>query len=61
MAKSFRDELKKQAQKKKQKKMIAVRLPVDLFDELESLAKDTEQSVSTVIILALRRALNLPE
>lgn len=57
MAKSFKNELLAHSKSKRAKKLIAVRLPEDLFKEIEKLAKESDQSVSAVIIHALRYTL----
>lgn len=44
---------------KKEKKIVAVRMPEDLDQELNRLAKQSKKSVSQVIIEALRYALKV--
>ncbi len=57
MSKSFKETLKKPS--KNEKKIVAVRMPDDLDQELNKIAKQKKMSVSKVIIEALRYALDL--
>lgn len=56
MEKDFKKRLKEQAEKKKAKKseLIAVRLPMDVYDSVKGLCDETGGKQSQVIIMALR-------
>lgn len=49
----------KKASKKEKKKTVAVRMPEDLDQELNRLAKQSKKSVSQVVIEALRYVLKV--
>lgn len=61
MEKDFKKRLKEQAEKKKIKKseLIAVRLPMDIYDSIKTLCDETGGKQSQVIIMALRDYLGL--
>ncbi|MGK5087042.1 hypothetical protein WDW86_05745 [Bdellovibrionota bacterium FG-2] len=58
MPKSFKEALLKRTQKA-QKKIVAVRMPADIEEELVLIAKKSGKTVSQVIIEALRLALGI--
>lgn len=49
------------ASKKEKKKIVTVRMPEDLDQELNRLSKQSKKSVSQVIIEALRYSLSVKE
>jgi len=60
MAKSLREKLQKK-EPKQAKKIVAVRMPEDMEKELSRIAKKNSESVSQVILRALRLALGMDE
>ena len=58
MSKSIKDELLAKGKQKQVKKLVAVRLPNDLYKEILNLSKQTKASMSDVIILALKKGLD---
>ena len=63
MEKDFKKRLREQVAKQKAKKseLIAVRLPMDVYESVQGLCKETGGKQSTVIIEALRDYLDLPK
>ena len=59
MSKNLKEELLAQTKAKKLKTLIAVRLPNDLHKEIMRLSKLTGASKSDVIVMALRKGLNI--
>jgi hypothetical protein len=60
MSKDFKKELLKSKKAKVPKKLIALRLPEDLYLEVQKLSKETGLNVTEIITTALRSKLNLP-
>lgn len=62
MEKDFKKRLKEQAANKKTKKseLIAVRLPMDVYESVQGICKETGGKQSQVIVTALRDYLGLP-
>lgn len=59
MERSFKREILKT--KKTGKKLIAVRIPIEIESELKSIAKKSGKTMSEVIVEALRFSLELPK
>lgn len=57
MSTKLKKDLIKAKEQKQNSKLVAVRIPDDVYKPIAKLAKDTNQSVSQVIIFALRDAL----
>lgn len=57
MSTKLKKDLIKAKKNKPDTKLIAVRLPLDVVNKINSIAKETKQSVSQVIIFALRESL----
>lgn len=61
MSTDLKKQLLKAKKMKHEKKLIAVRLPSDVHDKLLELSEDTGESLSHVMIFALRKALDLKD
>jgi metal-responsive CopG/Arc/MetJ family transcriptional regulator len=61
MGDSFKKKLLKGSHTELKSKLVGVRLPTDLVEELTILSKKSGKSFSRVIIEALRHALEIPE
>jgi hypothetical protein len=58
MSKNFKSELQRVKQAKSKTKLVAVRLPADLYEKVERLKKQTGVSASKIIILAVQKAVS---
>jgi predicted transcriptional regulator len=57
MSNKLKKDLLKAKELKQETKLVAVRIPQDVYKKVDRMAKDTNQSVSQVIIFALRESL----
>ena len=57
MSNKLKKDLLKAKELKQETKLVAVRIPQDVYKKADRMAKDTKQSVSQVIIFALRESL----
>jgi predicted DNA-binding protein len=59
MSTDLKKQLLKAKKIKHEKKLVAIRLPADVHDKLLQLSEETGESLSHVMIFALRKALEL--
>ena len=60
-SKEFRKLMKNKVEQSKEKKsmLVAVRLPIDVYDEMKSTCEETNATTTQVVVEALRKAFGL--